>query len=161
MDKISIDRAKLLHPKVRDEVLDILVALEKRNVNIRITQGLRTFAEQEALYARGRTASGAIVTNAKGGQSYHNYGLAVDFCLIHKDGKISYDMAEDMDHDGKKDWMEVVEEFEKRGWHWGGYWKFKDTPHFEKTFGLNFVQLYKLKLSHQVDGNDYVTIPGL
>jgi hypothetical protein len=45
-------------------------------------QGVRTFAEQDALYAQGRTRKGLRVTNAKGGQSYHNYGLAADCALL-------------------------------------------------------------------------------
>lgn len=45
------------------------------------TSGLRDMREQAALYTRGRTTPGMIVTNAKPGQSYHNFGLAVDFAL--------------------------------------------------------------------------------
>ena len=46
-----------------------------------VTQGLRTMAEQAALYAQGRTEPGAIVTHAQPGSSAHNYGLAVDVAL--------------------------------------------------------------------------------
>lgn len=159
IDNISIERAKKLHPKVVSEVQEIITALDKRGVTIRITQGLRTFAEQDALYAMGRTITGSKVTNAKGGQSYHNYGLAVDFCLLNKDGKVSFSMVDDLDADGQKDWMEVVDEFEKRGWNWGGRWKgFLDTPHFEKTFGYNFVKLLELYDQKKVDANGYVLI---
>jgi peptidoglycan L-alanyl-D-glutamate endopeptidase CwlK len=45
---------------------------------ITVIFGVRTVAEQDALYAQGRTKPGKIVTNAKGGQSAHNFGLAVD-----------------------------------------------------------------------------------
>src|SRR5690606_22511724 len=48
--------------------------------------GHRTWAEQDALYAQGRTKPGSIVTNAKGGQSNHNFGIAMDFGVF-KDGK--------------------------------------------------------------------------
>ena len=41
--------------------------------------GRRTMEEQAGLYAKGRTKPGKIVTKAKPGQSYHNYGLAFDW----------------------------------------------------------------------------------
>ena len=81
MDKITEERIKLLHPKVKDEVFSIIEEANKLlipGVEVRIVQGLRTIDEQNALYAQGRTKPGKKVTNAKGGQSYHNYGLAVD-----------------------------------------------------------------------------------
>jgi peptidoglycan L-alanyl-D-glutamate endopeptidase CwlK len=143
-DKISISRIAKIHPKLRSECSDILIEIQNKGVDIRITQGLRTIAEQNDLYAQGRTVPGKIVTKAKGGDSMHNYGLAVDFCLLHKDGTISWSMTEDMDKDGKKDWMEVVEVFEKHGWEWGGRWQFTDTPHFQKTFGKNLTQIKQL-----------------
>jgi hypothetical protein len=49
-------------------------------VHIRITQALRTYAEQAAIYAQGRTAPGPIVTDAQPMDSMHVYGLAVDCC---------------------------------------------------------------------------------
>lgn len=142
MDNVTISRVAKIHPKLRDELCTILLNIHNRGIDIRITQGLRTFKEQDDLYAQGRTKPGKIVTNAKGGQSFHNYGLAVDFCLLHKDGSISYSMIEDIDKDNQADWMEVVEEFKKLDWKWGGDFKsFKDTPHFEKTFSNTIAQL--------------------
>lgn len=145
-DKISISRIAKIHPKLRTDCSDVLIEIQKRGIDIRITQGLRTIAEQDALYAQGRTTPGKKVTNAKGGSSMHNYGLAVDFCLLHKDGTISWSMTEDLDKDGKKDWMEVVEVFKAHGWTWGGDFKsILDTPHFEKGFGYTLEQIKQLK----------------
>jgi peptidoglycan L-alanyl-D-glutamate endopeptidase CwlK len=94
-DKISIDRAKQLHPSVRNEVISLITEVEKgfpANIAVRIVQGLRTIEEQNVLYAQGRTKPGNIVTNAKSGSSYHNYGLAIDFAiLVDKDGNGTYD----------------------------------------------------------------------
>ena len=110
----------------------------RRGVNIRITDGLRTFSEQDELYAQGRTSPGSIVTNAKAGYSFHNFGLAIDFVLISS----GYDMKADVDGDGTADWSEVVEVAKELGFAWGGDWKsFKDNPHFEMTFGLTCAQL--------------------
>lgn len=84
-DKITIDRIALLHPAVREEakaIYDgICQALTGRAI-CRFAYTIRTFAEQEALYAQGRTKPGKVVTNAKAGMSYHNYGLAVDIVLL-------------------------------------------------------------------------------
>jgi peptidoglycan L-alanyl-D-glutamate endopeptidase CwlK len=145
MDKISYDRILLLHPKVRDEVRKIFELCEQSlngRAKIRIAQGLRTIPEQDALYAQGRTKPGKIVTNARGGSSYHNYGLAVDFVLI-VDGKTaSWDMKTDWDGDKVADWMEIVKIFQDNGWEWGGNWKsLKDYPHFQKTFGYSIGDL--------------------
>src|SRR5690606_35479001 len=113
-----------------------------KGIRLRFAQGLRTIAEQDALYAQGRTKPGSIVTNAKGGQSVHNYGLAFDIVILYDKDKngtfetASWSRTEDLDKNKKADWMEVVEYFKSKGWNWGGDWRsFKDYPHFEKTFG--------------------------
>jgi peptidoglycan L-alanyl-D-glutamate endopeptidase CwlK len=137
MDRISLDRLALLHPAIRQEAVTLYLkcnAAMAPHGEIRITQGLRTFAEQDALYAQGRTQPGAIVTRARGGYSYHNYGLALDFCLLKPDGRVSWNRREDSDQDGTTDWDEVVAIFTKVGWYWGG--NFGDSPHFEKSFGV-------------------------
>jgi peptidoglycan LD-endopeptidase CwlK len=99
---------------------------------IRITQGLRTFEEQDALYAQGRTASGDVVTNARGGQSYHNYGLAVDVAPV-ENGRVN------PNHYPQNQAVTVGKSL---GWEWGGDWKtFKDRPHFQITGGKSIRQL--------------------
>jgi peptidoglycan L-alanyl-D-glutamate endopeptidase CwlK len=64
----------------------------KRESLIRVVQGLRSWTEQDALYAMGRTAPGKIVTNVKGGYSYHNYGMAVD-CVPSIHGSTSWPIS--------------------------------------------------------------------
>ncbi|MFD5020007.1 M15 family metallopeptidase [Paenibacillus sp. NPDC058367] len=132
-----------LHPIVLSAATALIERCYTLGVPIIITQGLRTIAEQDALYAQGRTKPGSIVTNAKGGYSYHNYGLAIDFALLLPDGKtVSWDMKRDGDGDKVTDWQEVVQEAKKLGFEWGGDWTtFKDYPHFQMTFGLTLTQL--------------------
>ncbi len=149
IDKITQERIKKLHPTVRDEVEKIICECNNAltgNARIRISQGLRTFKEQDDLYAQGRTTKGKKVTNAKGGQSIHNFSLAVDIVLIIDGKTASWDINKDFDGDNVSDWMECVAIFKKHGWNWGGDWiTFKDYPHFEKTFGNTAKQLnYKL-----------------
>jgi N-acetylmuramoyl-L-alanine amidase len=135
MDNISIQRIKQLHPSVRDEVKKIVDKCDEvltGRAKVRIAQGYRTFDEQSALYAQGRTKPGKKVTNAKAGQSVHNYGLAVDIVLIIDGKTASWDTVKDWDNDRVSDWMEVVKVFKDCGWNWGGDWtSFKDLPHFE------------------------------
>ncbi|ULO08947.1 M15 family metallopeptidase [Paenibacillus sp. 19GGS1-52] len=107
-------------------------------VLIVITQGLRTIPEQDGLYAQGRTTTGKIVTNAKGGYSYHNFGVAIDFALLLPDGGVSWDTKRDGDCDGISDWDEVVAAAKQIGWEWGGDWtSFRDLPHLQITYGLS------------------------
>lgn len=163
MDKITESRINLLHPKVRDEVTKIIneanAALTKHS-QVRIVQGLRTIEEQDGLYALGRTKPGKKVTNAKGGSSFHNYGLAIDFCLLIDGKEISWDMAKDYDEDKKADWTEVVEIFKKYGWEWGGNWSsIKDYPHFQKVFGNSWQTLLdRYKNKDFVPNTRYVRI---
>ena len=164
MDKVSQDRIDQLHPSIR---LDVSNLIEKINTKVltgrakvRIAQGLRTFAEQDALYAQGRTKPGKKVTNAKGGQSIHNYGLAVDIVLI-LDGKTaSWDEKSDFDRDQQSDWIEVVTEFKRAGFSWGGDWRtFKDMPHFEKTSGLSLKQIQdKYKRKDFIRNTTYINL---
>lgn len=159
MDNISIKRLAAAHPKLRSELSDILIECEKANVGIRYTSVYRNADEQNTLYAQGRTTSGKIVTNAKAWESYHQYGLAVDIVLYHKDGSISYSAQEDLDKDGLADWFEVTAIFKKHGWEWAGDWKtFKERPHFQKTFGYKTSELYKMKVEGKTDSNKYVLI---
>lgn len=141
--KKSAARLDGLHPVVKQAAELLIERCHARGVPIVITQGLRTIAEQNALYNQGRTLPGLIVTNARGGYSYHNFGLAIDFALLMPDGKnVSWDMRRDGDFDRTFDWLEVVEEAKKIGFEWGGDWKtFKDYPHFEMVFGLTCAQL--------------------
>lgn len=143
-DPISLKRIASLHPKIRYEVDALFKFIcEVKKVPIRITQTLRTIEEQDFLYAQGRTRPGPIVTWARGGFGYHNYGLAADFCLL-IDGKM-WDLKYDdpNDEDRTPEWMEVVEVFESHGYEAGIRWPGKkiDPPHLQKTFGLSITDL--------------------
>lgn len=116
---------------------------ENKGIKITISQGLRTIAYQNSLYAQGRTKSGSIVTNARGGYSYHNFGLAFDFAILNKDGKtINWNTSVDLNKDGEKDWFQVAKMGQTIGLESGAFWKgFLDVPHFQITFGLTTAQL--------------------
>jgi peptidoglycan L-alanyl-D-glutamate endopeptidase CwlK len=150
-DQITLDRIEKLHPKIRKELKEQYLEINNKlakGIRLRFAQGLRTIAEQDALYAQGRTKSGPKVTNARGGKSVHNYGLAFDIVILYDlDGNgtfetASWDRTKDLDMNKKADWMEVVDYFKSKGWSWGGDWRsFKDYPHFENTFGCSVTEL--------------------
>jgi len=159
-DQVTIERIKLLHPKVREEAADIYDEISNALLGkamCRFSYTLRTFAEQDAIYAQGRTKPGKIVTNSRGGLSYHNYGLAIDIVLL-VNGAASWDTVKDFDGDGKSDWMEVVTIFKQFGWEAGIDWKFRDAPHFQKTFGHSVRELLSLHNSAKVDAQGFVRI---
>jgi peptidoglycan L-alanyl-D-glutamate endopeptidase CwlK len=155
IDRISETRILKLHPKIREEVLkmyreQIYPALTG-GVYCRITHTLRTFEEQNELYKLGRTKLFdaddnriGIVTNAKGGQSWHNWGLAIDVVIMSSRTAI-WDVSVDLDKDGKRDWFEVIDIFKRNGWEAGADWKGKlrDFPHFQKTFGYTIKDMLK------------------
>ncbi|MDP1812344.1 MAG: M15 family metallopeptidase [Sediminibacterium sp.] len=167
-DKITLERIETLHPKLRDEAgkiyAEICQALTGK-VGCRFAYCYRSFAEQAILYAQGRTCPGNVVTNARSGRSYHNYGFAIDIVLlIDNDGNGSFETASwndeaDFDGDKKADWLEIVTIFKQYGWAWGGDWKFTDMPHFQKTFDRSIVELLTLYDEKKVIPNtNYVNI---
>ena len=153
MDKVTLDRIAKLHPSVREEMTKIVnecnTLLTGRS-QVRIAQGLRTFAEQDALFNQKPR-----VTKAKGGQSIHNYGFAVDIVLIIDGKTASWETHKDWDNDGIADWDECVKVFAKHGWSWGGSWaSFKDMPHFDKI-GFNN---WRVLINKPKDSQGYVII---
>lgn len=152
MDPITLSRIRGLHPAIATEVESILNSLPLNpGTEVRITQGFRTFEEQNTLYSQGRTKPGSKVTNASGGQSIHNYGLAFDYVLF-KNGKISWEVD--------ADWKKVATTFKSKGFEWGGDWKsFKDYPHLEKTFSLDFkAMLKKYNAGDFIPGTHFIRI---
>ncbi|MBF0192089.1 MAG: M15 family metallopeptidase [Magnetococcales bacterium] len=71
-----------LHPEVQRLCRGFLAALRTARIDARVLCGMRSYAQQDALYRQGRTAPGRIVTRAAGGRSLHNFGLAFDIGLF-------------------------------------------------------------------------------
>jgi len=173
MNERSLKTIDSLHPDIRHKVTIALSDVNCKltgNAQVVLVSGLRDFKEQSGLYALGRTKvnpdgrstkkpMGNIVTNAKSGQSIHNYGLAFDMALL-INGKIySWDTLKDFDNDGISDWMEAVEIFKAHGFEWGGDWRFKDEPHFQMDFGYSWQQLQaKYNLKEFIAGTKYVNL---
>jgi peptidoglycan LD-endopeptidase CwlK len=141
-----------LHPVVRRMAEELIVRCQNRNLLIVYTSTYRANQEQDALYAIGRTKPGKKVTNARGGESYHNYRLALDFAVVGADGKINWDLKADVNHNNAPDYTEVGILAEELGFEWGGRWKsFKDYPHLQFTFGLSIKDLQAGKMPPMED----------
>lgn len=154
-DDLNRRRLSELQPHVAKAAMEAIEQAERESIEVLVTQGLRTYAEQDALYEQGRTKPGKIVTNARGGYSYHNFGLAFDFVLI-EDGKAVWSV--------NSKWKRFAAICKAKGFAWGGDWKsFKDYPHFEMTGGLSLAECrrrwpggWKPGKSDEGGGNKYV-----
>lgn len=157
MEIVSENRLSKLHPSVRNKAFTAYreaVRITPVGVHPFITETLRSFKRSDELYAQGRTAPGGIVTNSKGGQSYHNYGLAMDFV-----NQINGIEIWPQDAPNDVNWMKVVKCFKDQGFSWGGAFRsIKDSPHFQMTFGYNWRDLLALHNAGKVDKNGYVLI---
>lgn len=99
--------------------------------------GHRSWEEQDALFARGRTAPGKVVTNARGGQSNHNFGIAVDYGVF-REGRY---LDEDDARAAERVHLACAVHAMGCGLEWGGDWKaIKDFPHYEVATGLTMAQ---------------------
>ena len=133
-----------LHPAVKEGTQQLIKQSAEKGIRVVITDDFRNAEDQDRLYAKGRSIEGNIVTHAKGGESYHNFGLAVDFALKTPSGDVIWDMQYDGNANGTADWIEVVDTAKALGFEWGGDWAhFKDYPHLEMDFGLSIVQLQR------------------
>lgn len=111
-----------LHDKLIPITKRFLKECEEHGVPVFLTGTLRSWDEQAALYAKGRTAKGSVVTKAKPGESWHNYGLAFDVAFVSPPAKGLYD----------GDWKKVGQIGTELGLIWGGNFKsIVDKPHFE------------------------------
>jgi peptidoglycan L-alanyl-D-glutamate endopeptidase CwlK len=123
-----------LLPVVKEKVKKFVALCKGDGVELIITSTYRDHESQNALYAQGRTEPGNIVTNAKGGQSFHNYRCAVDVVPI-VNGKPCWDSNHPI-------WQKVGNYGKLAGLEWAGDWiRFKEYPHFQYTGGLTLADL--------------------
>ena len=129
---------KDLHPKVQVMANAMIESCKAAGFDILITSTYRDAESQNALYAQGRTKKGAIVTNARAGQSWHNYRLAFDIVPL-RNGKPVWGTK---GTDGKL-WKDIANIGKACGLEWAGDWKGKlqEMAHFQYTGGLTLVDL--------------------
>lgn len=165
MDSITIQRIQEAHPSIRQQLLQQYTEANNllgKGARLRFAYVYRSNKIQDELFNKRPK-----VTNARGGQSIHNYSLAFDIVLLYdNDGngtfeEASWSQIKDFDKDGKADWMEVVNYFKSKGWEHGGDWKkFKDYPHFQlkKPNGSSYTWQ---ELKAKIDSGDYKVENGI
>lgn len=127
----SRDLADLL-PRTAAKASLFKNACREAGHDIIFTSTYRDIESQNALYAQGRTLAGKKVTNAKGGDSFHQYRVAFDFVPL-KNGKAVWD--------DDALWAECGAIAKAVGLEWGGYWNgFKDKPHCQDLNGYGLDQ---------------------
>jgi len=153
-DPVTINRIGNLHPAIIGPTIEFILDAQSRGIYLRITSGYRSFADQNALFAQGRTTPGAIVTNARGGQSWHNFGLAIDVVEVRNGDPSSQDNILWVNDR----WDEIGAIGRSHGFAWGGDWTgFVDRPHFEMTFGLTLAEM-RDRLSRGFTRNGFVRL---
>jgi D-alanyl-D-alanine carboxypeptidase len=127
MDKVSEIRLQDIYPRLADLTRQLAAELRAEGTYIRVVQGLRTSAVQDALYAQGRTEPGKIVTNARGGYSWHCMGLAIDCAPMLPDGSVDWNA-------GHPAWKRMETLGVALGLTSGATWiRIVDAPHFQLT----------------------------
>jgi peptidoglycan L-alanyl-D-glutamate endopeptidase CwlK len=145
MDQVSEDRLKEVHPLLAAKVRAMANELAAKGIIIRVTQGMRSWDEQDKLWQQGRTKPGPIVTMARPGFSYHNFGLAVDVVPMTPMGP-DWDVSHPQ-------WKKIVEVGISLGLESGAAWRtFKDYPHFQLTGNLPLTPTPQLRATFQTEG---------
>jgi len=123
-DTVSENHILTLIPSAQIAAREFLSLAKASGKDIKILSGTRTYTEQNALYAKGRTTTGPIVTKAKGGQSNHNFGLAWDIGIFENGNYIGSDKPYQSIPSIVLPQMPQLE--------WGGNWiSIKDFPHYQ------------------------------
>ena len=120
-----------LHIKAQELARQFMQAVAGFEVTVKIISGARSYAEQDAIFAQGRTRPGRIVTNARGGESNHNFAIAWDVGL--------FDGGEYLDGDTSREQnlYAALAQLRPSTLEWGGNWTKKDPPHYQLPTGLS------------------------
>jgi peptidoglycan L-alanyl-D-glutamate endopeptidase CwlK len=123
-----------LIPPAKERVERFLSLCKDEGIDLLVTSTYRDNKSQQALYEQGRTTAGKVVTNAKAGDSWHNWRCAVDVVPM-VNGKPNWDGLHPV-------WDQIGQLGEQAGLEWAGRWRtFKELAHFQYTGGLTLTDL--------------------
>ena len=123
-----------LIPPAKERVERFLSLCKDQGIDLLVTSTYRDNESQQALYEQGRTTAGKVVTNAKAGDSWHNWRCAVDVVPM-VNGKPNWDGLHPV-------WDQIGKLGEQAGLEWAGRWRtFKELAHFQYTGGLTLTDL--------------------
>ena len=121
-DERSERNIATLLPEVQPLARALLENAAAIGICIKALSGTRSYDEQNTLYEQGRSQPGRIVTNARGGYSNHNFGVAFDIGVFEGGRYLDESPA----------YKAVGALGLKLGLEWGGNWKtIQDEPHFQ------------------------------
>lgn len=150
----NTERIKGLHPLVAIRAHAMIDLCRIVGIQVLVTNGYRTNDDQDNLYTWGRTQYGSIITYARGGLSYHNYGLAFDVVSLDKQNKPQWD-------DTLEVWATMGRIGQSVGLRWGGTWKKSDLSHFElltEMTPLNFKNMLGARTEDMARVWDWITL---
>ena len=131
---ISSRQLEDLLPKVQEMAHAFIAKCHEQGIDLLVTSTYRDNESQDKLFAQGRTQAGAVVTNARGGESFHNYRCAMDVVPI-INGKPDWNGSHPA-------WKQVGQIGKDCGFEWAGDWEhFRELAHFQYTGGLTLTQL--------------------
>lgn len=170
LDAPSLLMLDSLYPGFRDDLVPCMTEISATlNINMRLTAGFRSITEQENTYNQGRTTPGPIVTHAQGFESFHNYGLAADFCFRGPDPYLIVTVG------GADMWKKAFTIIANHGLTSGSTFEFPDNPHIENKYGLYWENCQSLTEDNGIsalwsfldrqrgvaNGYDWKTVPAL
>jgi peptidoglycan L-alanyl-D-glutamate endopeptidase CwlK len=127
MNPSTIARIEQLFPLLAEKARELITQLAAQGIDVEVSQGLRTWPEQAALYAQGRTTPGKIVTNATPAKSWHTFGCAFDIDVVDGSGVIDWSGT-------SPSWINAIAAGEHLGLTAGAEFRtFPDKPHFQLT----------------------------
>lgn len=136
IDPRSEKNIATLAPLAQAKAREWLAKCLAQGINVKVICGTRTYDEQAALYAQGRTKPGPKVTNSPPGHSWHNFGVAWDFVVFDAHGEPLWESPL-MERCGRI--------AESMGLEWGGSWSgFKDTPHIQLRVDCTLAEARRL-----------------
>lgn len=149
----------LVFPPFYQKVLELLAVLRKKGIEYWATDGFRTYGQQQELYAQGRVTKspswsthpplGLPVTNARPGQSSHNFGLAFDFCRD-RDGNPKNGLQPDWN---LIEYAPLAFEARERGLDAAYFWtRFREGPHVQLNYKAKGITEPMLKAIFDRDG---------
>jgi len=138
-----------VQPLFRQFVREARELVSRQGLTLKILSGNRTWQEQDALYAQGRTKPGPKVTNARAGYSNHNFGVAIDGGMFrgrtYLDGGTPAEQRE-----ARRAYADIATIAKRLGLEWGGDWRsIKDPPHFQYPTGYSMAKMRELAAAGQ------------
>jgi hypothetical protein len=152
-DQRSEKNIATLVPNAQAQARAFLQAVLDAGILARIIDGSRTFSQQDALFAKGRTKPGPKVTNARGGFSNHNFGIAWDIGIFSASGKYL---------DESPLYKKAGKIGRDLGLEWGGDWSgLVDEPHFQCKSSKSIAQMRAIVLANGGDVSEATAIAAI